>query len=117
MQTQIDANHTDLYGKLNKEITDRQVEASELRTSIITETSERKNADQIIEHSIDDLNDKVEGYHTSETESIAQEKAAREADVAALEDKKVTDSGLVIHTIVTAGWKVTSQRYVSGTRC
>lgn len=89
LQTQIDANHTDLYGKLNKEITDRQVEASELRTSIITETSERKNADQIIEHSIDDLNDKVEGYHTSETESIAQEKAAREADVAALEDKKV----------------------------
>ena len=89
LQTQIDANHTDLYGKLNKEITDRQVEASELRTSIITETSERKNADQIIEHSIDDLNDKVESYHTSETESIAQEKAAREADVAALEDKKV----------------------------
>ena len=31
--------------------------------------------------------------------------------------EKVTDSGLVIHTIVTAGWKVTSQRYVSGTRC
>ena len=89
LQTQIDANHTDLYGKLNKEITDRQVEASELRTSIITETSERKNADQIIEHSIDDLNDKVEGYHTSETESIAQEKAAREAADAALEDKKV----------------------------
>ena len=89
LQTQIDANHTDLYGKLNKEITDRQVEASELRTSIITETSERKNADQIIEHSIDDLNDKVEGYHTSETESIAQEKAAREAADADLEDKKV----------------------------
>ena len=89
LQTQIDANHTDLYGKLNKEITDRQVEASELRTSIITETSERKNADQIIEHSIDDLNDKVDGYHTSETESIAQEKAAREAADAALEDKKV----------------------------
>ena len=89
LQTQIDANHTDLYGKLNKEITDRQVEASELRTSIITETSERKNADQIIEHSIDDLKDKVESYHTSETESIAQEKAAREAADAALEDKKV----------------------------
>lgn len=89
LQTQVDANHTDLYGKLNKEITDRQVEASELRTSIITETSERKTADQIIQHSIEDLQDKVDANHTSETESIAQEKAAREAADAALENNKV----------------------------
>lgn len=89
LQTQVDANHTDLYGKLNKEITDRQVEASELRTAIITETSDRKTADQIIQHSIEDLQDKVDANHTSETESIAQEKAAREAADAALEDKKV----------------------------
>lgn len=89
LQTQVDANHTDLYGKLNKEITDRQVEASELRTSIITETSERKTADQIIQHSIEDLQDKVDANHTSETESIAQEKAAREAADTALENNKV----------------------------
>lgn len=89
LQTQVDANHTDLYGKLNKEITDRQVEASELRTSIITETSERKTADQIIQHSIEDLQDKVDANHTSETESIAQEEAAREAADAALENNKV----------------------------
>lgn len=89
LQTQVDANHTDIYGKLNKEITDRQVEASELRTSIITETSERKTADQIIQHSIEDLQDKVDANHTSETESIAQEKAAREAADAALENNKV----------------------------
>lgn len=89
LKTQIDSNHADLYGKLNKEITDRQVEASELRTSIITETSDRKTADQIIQHSIEDLQDKVDANHTSETESIAQEKAAREAADAALEDKKV----------------------------
>lgn len=89
LKTQIDSNHADLYGKLNKEITDRQVEASELRTAIITETSDRKTADQIIQHSIEDLRDKVDANHTSETESIAQEKAAREAADAALEDKKV----------------------------
>lgn len=89
LQTQVDANHTDLYGKLNKEITDRQVEASELRTSIITETSERKTADQIIQHSIEDLQDKVDANHTSETESLAQEEAAREAADAALENNKV----------------------------
>nr|DAY61556.1 MAG TPA: Baseplate wedge protein [Caudoviricetes sp.] len=89
LKTQIDSNHADLYGKLNKEITDRQVEASELRTAIITETSDRKTADQIIQHSIEDLQDKVDANHTSETESIAQEKAAREAADAALEDKKV----------------------------
>ena len=89
LKTQIDSNHADLYGKLNKEITDRQVEASELRTTIITETSDRKTADQIIQHSIEDLQDKVDANHTSETESIAQEKAAREAADAALEDKKV----------------------------
>ena len=89
LKTQIDSNHADLYGKLNKEITDRQVEASELRTAIITETSDRKTADQVIQHSIDDLQDKVDANHTSETESIAQEKAAREAADAALEDKKV----------------------------
>ena len=89
LKTQIDSNHADLYGKLNKEITDRQVEASELRTAIITETSDRKTADQIIQHSIEDLQDKVDVNHTSETESIAQEKAAREAADAALEDKKV----------------------------
>ena len=89
LKTQIDSNHDDLYGKLNKEITDRQVEASELRTAIITETSDRKTADQIIQHSIEDLQDKVDANHTSETESIAQEKAAREAADAALEDKKV----------------------------
>ena len=89
LKTQIDSNHADLYGKLNKEITDRQVEASELHTSIITETSDRKTADQIIQHSIEDLQDKVDANHTSETESIAQEKAAREAADAALEDKKV----------------------------
>lgn len=89
LKTQIDSNHADLYGKLNKEITDRQVEASELRTSIITETSDRKTADQIIQHSIEDLQDKVDANHTSETESIAQEKAAREAADADLEDKKV----------------------------
>lgn len=89
LKTQIDSNHADLYGKLNKEITDRQVEASELRTSIITETSDRETADQIIQHSIEDLQDKVDANHTSETESIAQEKAAREAADAALEDKKV----------------------------
>ena len=89
LKTQIDSNHADLYGKLNKEITDRQVEASELRTAIITETSDRKTADQIIQHSIEDLQDKVDANHTSETESIAQEKAAREAADAALEDNKV----------------------------
>ena len=89
LKTQIDSNHADLYGKLNKEITDRQVEASELRTTIITETSDRKTADQVIQHSIEDLQDKVDANHTSETESIAQEKAAREAADAALEDKKV----------------------------
>ena len=89
LKTQIDSNHADLYGKLNKEITDRQVEASELRTTIITETSDRKTADQIIQHSIEDLQDKVDANHTSETESIAQEKAAREAADAALEDNKV----------------------------
>lgn len=89
LKTQIDSNHADLYGKLNKEITDRQVEASELRTAIITETSDRKTADQIIQHSIEDLRDKVDANHTSETESIAQEKAAREAADAALEDNKV----------------------------
>lgn len=89
LKTQIDSNHADLYGKLNKEITDRQVEASELRTTIITETSDRKTADQVIQHSIEDLQDKVDDNHTSETESIAQEKAAREAADAALEDKKV----------------------------
>lgn len=89
LQTQVDANHTDLYGKLNNEITDRRVETSELRTAIITEISERKTADQIIQHSIDDLQDKVEANHTSETESIAQERAAREAADAVLEDKKV----------------------------
>lgn len=89
LKTQIDSNHADLYGKLNKEITDRQVEASELRTAIITETSDRKTANQIIQHSIEDLQDKVDANHTSETESIAQEKAAREAADAALEDNKV----------------------------
>lgn len=89
LKTQIDSNHADLYGKLNKEITDRQVEASELRTTIITETSDRKTADQVIQHSIEDLKDKVDANHTSETESIAQEKAAREAADAALDDKKV----------------------------
>lgn len=89
LKTQIDSNHADLYGKLNKEITDRQVEASELRTAIITETSDRKTADQIIQHSIEDLQDKVDANHTSETESIAREKAAREAADAALEDNKV----------------------------
>ena len=89
LQTQVDANHIDLYGKLNKEITDRQVEASELRTSIITETSDRKTADQIIHQSIEDLQDKVDANHTSETESIAQEKAAREAADTALENNKV----------------------------
>lgn len=89
LQNQIDANNTELSNKLNKEITDRQVEASELRTGLITETSERKTADQILQHSIEDLQDKVDANHTSETESIAQEKAAREAADAALEDKKV----------------------------
>ena len=29
---------------------------------------------------------------------------------------KVTDSGLAIHTIVTVGWKVISQRCVSGSK-
>ena len=89
LQDQVDANNTELSNKLNKEITDRQVEASELRTGLITETSERKTADQILQHSIEDLQDKVDANHTSETESIAQEKAAREAADAALEDKKV----------------------------
>lgn len=89
LQNQVDANHTELSGKLNKEITDRQVEASELRTSLITETSERKTADQILQHSIDDLSQKVDDNDSSTDEAIAQEKAAREAADAALEDKKV----------------------------
>ena len=89
LQNQVDANHTELSGKLNKEITDRQVEASELRTGLITETSERKTADQILQHSIDDLSQKVDDNDSSTDEAIAQEKAAREAADAALEDKKV----------------------------
>lgn len=89
LQNQVDANHTDLYGKINKEITDRQVEASELRTSLITEISERKTADQILQHSIDDLSQKVDDNDSSTDEAIAQEKAAREAADAVLEDKKV----------------------------
>lgn len=89
LQNQVDANNTELSGKLNKEITDRQVEASELRTSLITETSERKTADQILQHSIDDLSQKVDDNDSSTDEAIAQEKAAREAADAALEDKKV----------------------------
>lgn len=89
LQNQLNTYTTGLETKLNKEITDRQVDTSEIRNLLTTETSERKTADQVIQHSIDDLNDKVEGYHTSETESIAQEKAAREAADAALEDKKV----------------------------
>lgn len=89
LQNQVDANNTELSGKLNKEITDRQVEASELRTGLITETSERKTADQILQHSIDDLSQKVDDNDSSTDEAIAQEKAAREAADAALEDKKV----------------------------
>ena len=89
LQNQVDANNTELSGKLNKEITDRQVEASELRTGLITETSERKTADQILQHSIDDLSQKVDDNDSSTDEAIAQEKAAREAADAVLEDKKV----------------------------
>lgn len=89
LQNQIDANNTELSNKLNKEITDRQVEASELRTGLITETSERKTADQILQHSIDDITQKVEDNSDSAKEGLAQEKAAREAADAALEDKKV----------------------------
>lgn len=89
LQNQVDANNTELSNKLNKEITDRQVEASELRTTIITETSERKTADQILQHSIDDITQKVEDNSDSAKEGLAQEKAAREAADAALEDKKV----------------------------
>ena len=89
LQNQVDANNTELSGKLNKEITDRQVEASELRTGLITETSERKTADQILQHSIDDLSQKVDDNDSSTDEAIAQEKAAREAADAALEDNKV----------------------------
>ena len=89
LQNQVDANNTELSGKLNKEITDRQVEASELRTGLITETSERKTADQILQHSIDDIAQKVEDNSDSAKDGLAQEKAAREAADAALEDKKV----------------------------
>ena len=89
LQNQIDANNTELSNKLNKEITDRQLEASELRTGLITETSERKTADQILQHSIDDITQKVEDNSDSAKEGLAQEKAAREAADAALEDKKV----------------------------
>ena len=89
LQNQVDANNTELSNKLNKEITDRQVEASELRTGLITETSERKTADQILQHSIDDITQKVEDNSDSAKEGLAQEKAAREAADAALEDKKV----------------------------
>lgn len=89
LQDQVDANNTELSNKLNKEITDRQVEASELRTGLITETSERKTADQILQHSIDDITQKVEDNSDSAKEGLAQEKAAREAADAALEDKKV----------------------------
>lgn len=89
LQNQVDANNTELSGKLNKEITDRQVEASELRTGLITETSERKTADQILQHSIDDIAKKVEDNSDSAKDGLAQEKAAREAADAALEDKKV----------------------------
>lgn len=89
LQNQVDANNTELSGKLNKEITDRQVEASEIRTGLITETSERKTADQILQHSIDDLSQKVDANDSSTDEAIAQEKAAREASDAVLEDKKV----------------------------
>ena len=89
LQDQVDANNIELSNKLNKEITDRQVEASELRTGLITETSERKTADQILQHSIDDITQKVEDNSDSAKEGLAQEKAAREAADAALEDKKV----------------------------
>lgn len=89
LQNQVYANHIELSGKLNNEITDRQVEASELRTGLITETSERKTADQILQHSIDDIAQKVEDNSDSAKDGLAQEKAAREAADAALEDKKV----------------------------
>lgn len=89
LQNQVDANNTELSGKLNKEITDRQVEASELRTGLITETSERKTADQILQHSLDDITQKVEDNSNSAKDGLSQEKAAREAADAALEDKKV----------------------------
>ncbi|MCM1438792.1 MAG: hypothetical protein NC131_06225 [Roseburia sp.] len=89
LQTQVDSNHSELEGKLNQEITDRQVETAEIRNNLTTEVSERKTAYQIIQHSIEDLTKKVEDNHGAANTALAAEKAAREAADTALNNNKV----------------------------
>lgn len=89
LESKIDTAKTSLESRLQQEINDRTNEETTIKNDLATEVSQRSTSDQILQHSIEDLDGKIDATKENLNGAIATEAAAREAADQALDSNKV----------------------------
>ena len=89
LSSQITTQSSNLSERITQEVSDRQNADLELKTNIVTETTERKAQDAMLDHKISDLDSKVGASNTSIEGKIVTETTERKAADTALDKAKV----------------------------
>ena len=89
LSSQITTKSSNLSERITQEVSDRQNADLKLKTDIVTETTERKAQDAMLDHKISDLDSKVGASNTSIEGKIEAEISERKAADTALDKAKV----------------------------